>query len=152
MALRRRDVFCATQPRLHPVEDAHPQRGVAETVRRARLFGIGAELRAIDWNIIVERVSKEVDGDAQLIEQGNREHPNITVFKGTGRFVKVLVDPESGEILGCHILGADASQEVANATRMRAPARAITQAIYVHPALPEVVQRAFSAIEDPGGW
>jgi dihydrolipoamide dehydrogenase len=60
---------------------------VAETIRRARLFGIEAELRAIDWKFIIDRASNEVDGDARSIEQGNREHPNITVFKGTGRFV-----------------------------------------------------------------
>jgi hypothetical protein len=38
---------------------------------------------------------------------------------------------------------------VANAMRSRATARAITQSIYVHPALPEVVQRAFGAVEYP---
>ena len=59
---------------------------VAETIRRARLFGIEAELRAVDWKFIIDRASNEVDGDARSIEQGNREHPNITVFKGTGRF------------------------------------------------------------------
>ncbi|MEX2159716.1 MAG: mycothione reductase [Dehalococcoidia bacterium] len=60
---------------------------VAETIRRAGLFGIDAELRAIDWKFIIDRAANEVDGDARSIEQGNREHPNITVFKGTGRFV-----------------------------------------------------------------
>ena len=33
------------------------------------------------------------------------------------RFVKALADPESGEIMGCHMIGSDASiliQEVAN--------------------------------------
>ena len=60
---------------------------VAETIRRAGLFGIDAELRAVDWKFIIDRASNEVDGDAVSIEQGNREHPNITVFKGTGRFV-----------------------------------------------------------------
>ncbi|MGH2381429.1 MAG: hypothetical protein ACRDG7_09440 [Candidatus Limnocylindria bacterium] len=37
-------------------------------------------------------------------------------------FVKVLADPDTGEILGCHILGADAStliQGVANLVRSR---------------------------------
>lgn len=64
-------------------------------------------------------------------------------------FVKVLVRPNDGEILGCHIIGTDASmliQEVTNAMRLRLPADAITQSIYVHPALPEVVQRAFGAL------
>ncbi|MCH8221929.1 MAG: dihydrolipoyl dehydrogenase [Chloroflexi bacterium] len=64
-------------------------------------------------------------------------------------FVKVMADPESGEILGCHIIGTDAAtliQEVANPMRTRATADAVTQAIYVHPALPEVVQRAFGEL------
>jgi dihydrolipoamide dehydrogenase len=64
-------------------------------------------------------------------------------------FVKVLADPDNGEILGCHIIGTDASmliQEAVNAMRMGLTTNAITQSIYVHPALPEVVQRAFGAL------
>jgi dihydrolipoamide dehydrogenase len=65
-------------------------------------------------------------------------------------FVKVLAERESGEILGAHIIGTDASiliQEVVNAMRVGLTVRGITQSIYVHPALPEVVQRAFGALE-----
>jgi len=65
-------------------------------------------------------------------------------------FVKVLANRETKEILGCHILGTDASiliQEVANAMRMRLTVDAITQSIYVHPALPEAVQRAFWSLD-----
>ena len=65
-------------------------------------------------------------------------------------FVKVLADPEGREILGCHIIGTDASillQEVVNAMRMGLTTEAITQSIYIHPALPEVVQRAFGALQ-----
>ncbi len=64
-------------------------------------------------------------------------------------FVKVLADPESGQILGCHIIGTDAAtliQEAANAMRLRLGVEAITQSIYVHPALPEVIQRAFGEL------
>ena len=64
-------------------------------------------------------------------------------------FVKVLAHPETREILGCHIIGAEASiliQEAANAMRLGLPTDAITQSIYVHPALPEVVQRAFAEL------
>ncbi len=64
-------------------------------------------------------------------------------------FVKALAQRETGEILGCHIIGSEASiliQEVVNAVRMRLTTDAITQSIYVHPALPEVVQRAFGAL------
>ena len=65
-------------------------------------------------------------------------------------FVKVLAERGSGEILGAHIIGTDASmliQEVVNAMRAGLNVRGITQSIYVHPALPEVVQRAFGALE-----
>ena len=65
-------------------------------------------------------------------------------------FVKVLAHPDTGELLGCHIIGSEASiliQEVANAMRLRLTIDAITQSIYVHPALPEVVQRAFGALQ-----
>jgi len=63
--------------------------------------------------------------------------------------VKVLANQETKEILGCHIIGTQASiliQEVANAMRMRLTTDAITRSIYVHPALPEVVQRAFGSL------
>lgn len=65
-------------------------------------------------------------------------------------FVKVIAHAETKEILGCHILGTHASiliQEAANAMRSRESVGVITRAIYVHPALPEVVQRAFSSLE-----
>ncbi len=64
-------------------------------------------------------------------------------------FVKALAHKETGEILGCHIIGSEASmliQEVVNVMRMRLATDAITQSIYVHPALPEVVQRAFGSL------
>ena len=63
--------------------------------------------------------------------------------------MKALAHKETGEILGCHIIGSEASmliQEVVNAMRMRLATDAITQSIYVHPALPEVVQRAFGSL------
>ena len=69
-------------------------------------------------------------------------------------FVKVLIDLE-GEILGCHIVGPDAStliQEVVTAmTAGSGTVRDIRESIHVHPALPEVVQRAFSGQFSRGG-
>jgi len=65
-------------------------------------------------------------------------------------FVKFLAERVSGEILGAHIIGTDASmliQEVVNAMRAGITVRGITQSIYVHPALPEVVQRAFGELD-----
>jgi len=62
-------------------------------------------------------------------------------------FVKVLIDLE-GKILGCHIIGPEASnliQEVVVAmTAGSGSVQDIRQAVHIHPALSEVVQRAFS--------
>jgi dihydrolipoamide dehydrogenase len=98
--------------------------------------GVGAheeELRASDREYATNTYSYEdtARGDA---------------MKADG-FVKVLID-QQGEILGCHIIGPDAStliQEVVVA--MKAGSRTvqdIRNAVHIHPALPEVVQRAFS--------
>lgn len=65
-------------------------------------------------------------------------------------FVKVIADRSEWEILGCHVIGAEASilvQEAVNAMRGRLGIDAINQSIYIHPALPEVIQRAFGALE-----
>ena len=60
---------------------------VMETIQRAELFGIKASVEDVDWQFIIRRVYEEIDGDAQTVEEGNRQAPNITVFKGTGQFV-----------------------------------------------------------------
>ena len=65
-------------------------------------------------------------------------------------FVKVIVDSSDMKILGAHIIGPQASvliQEIINV--MYAPgesAEVIEQAMHIHPALSEVVQRAFGAL------
>jgi dihydrolipoamide dehydrogenase len=71
-----------------------------------------------------------------------------------GGFVKVLVDLD-GEILGCHIVGPDAStlvQEVVVAMKSGSgTVQDIRESVHIHPALPEVVQRAFSGQFSRGG-
>ncbi len=65
-------------------------------------------------------------------------------------FVKVLADPKTKAILGCHILGTDAAiliHEVIIAMKAKLGVDGILDAVHIHPALPEVVQRAFAAIE-----
>ncbi len=68
--------------------------------------------------------------------------------------VKVIVDLE-GEILGCHIMGPEASnliQEVVVAMKAGSgTVRDIRDSVHIHPALSEVVQRAFSGQFSRGG-
>lgn len=62
-------------------------------------------------------------------------------------FVKVLIDLH-GEILGCHIIGPNAStliQEVVVAMKAGSgTVQDIRESVHIHPALPEVVDRAFT--------
>ncbi len=63
-------------------------------------------------------------------------------------FVKVLLENRTGRLLGAHLIGPEASvlvQEIVNL--MYTPSRTFTfAAMHIHPALSEVVQRAFSNI------
>ena len=62
-------------------------------------------------------------------------------------FVKVIVDEDSYRILGAHIIGPHAPilmQEIVNAMNTeKGTIEPIQNSMYIHPALPEVVQRAF---------
>jgi dihydrolipoamide dehydrogenase len=66
-------------------------------------------------------------------------------------FVKVIVDQETGKILGAHIIGAEAPiliQEIVNAMSSgNGTFESIVQAMHIHPALSEVVQNAFGNLQ-----
>ncbi len=64
--------------------------------------------------------------------------------------VKVLTDETGKKILGVHIIGPQASiliHEAIVAMKANGTVGAITDSVYIHPALPEWLQRAFLAIE-----
>ena len=66
-------------------------------------------------------------------------------------FVKVIVEMDTGKILGAHIIGPEASiliQEIVNAMGLgKGDFAPIMQSMHIHPALSEVVQNAFGALE-----
>ncbi|MCW3996805.1 MAG: dihydrolipoyl dehydrogenase [Candidatus Bathyarchaeota archaeon] len=66
-------------------------------------------------------------------------------------FVKVIVEAETGKLLGGHIIGPEASiliQEITNAMVSETGSFAsIAQAMHIHPALSEVVQNAFGNLQ-----
>jgi mycothione reductase len=85
---------------------------VVEAVRHSETYGIDARVEGVDWPSIVERVFGRID---PIAAGGERyrigdECPNITVFKGEGRFVDHKVLEVNGDrITGRHIvLGAGA--------------------------------------------
>ena len=65
-------------------------------------------------------------------------------------FVKVIIERETGKILGGHIIGPEASiliQEIINAMVSETGTFAsIAQAMHIHPAMSEVVQNAFGSL------
>jgi mycothione reductase len=65
-------------------------------------------------------------------------------------FVKVIVERETGKILGAHIVGPEASvliQEITNAmVTGKGDFSPIARGMHIHPALNEVVQNAFGSL------
>ena len=64
----------------------------------------------------------------------------------TKGFVKVIADERFGEILGVHIIGAEASsmiEEAVMAMRCEATAEAAGSTIHAHPTLSETLMEAF---------
>jgi mycothione reductase len=118
-------------------------------------------LTPVDYSAMPYAVfaSPEVAGvgatESELRQAGREYATNTYAFADTARgdamhadgFVKAIIDLD-GEILGCHIVGPDAStliQEVVTAMSAGSgTVQDIRNSIHVHPALPEVVQRAFS--------
>lgn len=67
-------------------------------------------------------------------------------IEDTTGFVKVLVHKETKQILGCHIIGTHASiliHEIILAMKAKLTVDTILNTVHIHPALSEVVQRAF---------
>ena len=67
-------------------------------------------------------------------------------------FVKVIVEKETGKILGAHIIGPEASiliQEITNAmVTATGDYGPIARGMHIHPALNEVVQNAFGGLQE----
>lgn len=93
--------------------------------------------------------------EQQAIEQGIPHRVGWRDYSGTAygwamedqsSFAKVLVNTETGEIIGAHILGAQAAtliQPIIQAMEVGTHARVVAEDVfYIHPALTEVVENA----------
>ena len=132
---------------------------VLATVERADEFHVDARVEDVDFSTIVQEVTQEVAGvgarEQDPLESGDAYATRTDDFRDTARgdamkadgTLKAIIHPD-GEILGCHIVGPEAStliQEVVVAmTAGSGTVRDIRDAVHVHPALSEVVQRGFS--------
>jgi mycothione reductase len=99
--------------------------------------------------------------EKDAIQKYGRENIRIGIerYEDTGKgramaaknwFVKIIVEGESRQILGAHIIGPYASiliQEVVNLLYTDRPTtEALEDAMHIHPAMSEVVQRAISPL------
>jgi len=67
-------------------------------------------------------------------------------------FAKVIVEEDTGKILGFHIIGPEAStliQEVVDVMVAGGDLQLIQRSMHIHPALPEIIVRAFSELKEP---
>ena len=67
-------------------------------------------------------------------------------------FAKAIVHRKTGKVLGFHIIGPQASvliQEVVNAMANDGSLWSMAKGQHIHPALPEVVLKAFGRLEEP---
>ncbi len=97
--------------------------------------------------------------EAQARERGHEVRVGRFPFRASGKAVaggstegmaKLVVDAASGEILGCHIIGAEATEliaEAAVAAAVGATAGELGWAVHAHPTLSEVVKEAALAAE-----
>ncbi len=108
----------------HAVFSSPQIAGVGLTEEQAKEQGIAYEVRKKDY-------IKTGMGQAMLAKDS---------------FVKYIVDPQENKILGCHIIGPEAStlihEVVVAMTMAGGNISAITDTIHIHPALSEVIQRA----------
>ncbi|MFB6294818.1 MAG: dihydrolipoyl dehydrogenase, partial [Candidatus Nanohaloarchaea archaeon] len=128
----------------------------------------GEEDRAVDYTAMPHAIfsSPQIAGVGKTAQELKDEGVEYLVgrydYADTGMgsalkeedgFAKALVDHDTGEILGFHVLGPHASiliHEVLVAMRHGSgTVQDITDTVHIHPALSEVVSRTFSALQHP---
>jgi dihydrolipoamide dehydrogenase len=100
-------------------------------------------------------------GEKEAVEKYGRDRVLIGIqrYQDTAKgeamavkdcFVKVIVEPGTMKILGAHIIGPQASvliQEIINLMYTHEQsAEPIVEGMHIHPALSEVVERAFHSL------
>ena len=136
----------------------HSANHEAQAVAR-NLFGddlVPVDYTAMPFAVFASPEVAGVGAREQNLRRADREYATRTYrYDDTARgsamkadgFLKAIIDLD-GEILGCHIVGPEASnlvQEVVVAMKAGSgTVQDIRESVYIHPALSEVVQRGFS--------
>lgn len=94
---------------------------------------------------ITEGEAKERGLDITVGRLPFEQNPKANISRQPRGFVKIIADSASGEILGVHIIGPQATElihEAAVVMKMRGTAQDIAATIHGHPCLHETMQRA----------
>jgi dihydrolipoamide dehydrogenase len=137
---------------------------------RARVQGEAAAANALGGSVKVreERLARSVNTHPELAAVGLTEaeaaargiepavgfadlaaSPRALTLDRAAGALKLVVDPEFGEILGAHMVGAGASEviaQVAVAMELEAHYRDLTRVAHVHPSLAELVTEAAASL------
>ena len=102
--------------------------------------GLGEEKARKEHKILIGRARywDVARGEAMMEERG---------------FAKAIVEKDTGKILGFHIIGPEAPtliQEVINAMASGGHINQLNAGMHIHPALPELILRTLSNLEEPG--
>ncbi len=125
------------------------------------MFGHGKARRVTDFpgcTYCLPQVASIGKTEKKLKEEGIDYKVGKFPFQASGKavasgqsegFVKLLVDPKYGEILGAHIVGADATEMIAEyglAMKLEATAEEIHNTIHAHPTMSEAMMEAAAAV------
>jgi dihydrolipoamide dehydrogenase len=92
-----------------------------------------------------EEAAKEAGYELKVGKFPFQANGKASAIGHTEGFVKVIYDAKYGELLGCHIIGAEATELIAEAVTAReleTTAHEIMEAIHPHPTLSEAVMEA----------
>ncbi len=125
------------------------------------MFDHGTPKRVTDFpgcTYCIPQVASLGKTEKKLKEEGIDYKVGKFPFQASGKavasnqsdgFVKLLVDPKYGEILGAHIVGADATEMIAEyglAMKLEATAEEIHNTIHAHPTMSEAMMEAAAAV------
>jgi len=99
---------------------------------------------------LTERAAKEKGLEYTVSKYQFKSHGKAIAVGATDGLVKLIASKPYGEILGCHIIGEDASEligEVAVAKRLEATVEDLISTMHAHPTMHEAMHEAALGIE-----
>lgn len=100
---------------------------------------------------LTEDYCKEKGMSIKVAKSLYRANGKAMTMGDTDGMVKIVIDENSHQILGCHILGAHAAdlvQEVATAMANNLTIEAIARTVHIHPSLTEIVLAAANTLNE----